>query len=342
MRKALAFAAIVGVGALALTGCVGSQAPGTGGGGADSPGGSGSADDRVLRVAYQYDAAHPVGACGVPALNESLDGSGIQVEGYPSGQLGSEEETIDQVAGGSLDLAIGGPSFLGLYEPKVAMLDAPFAFESVDHFESVLDGDIGTQLWADLKDSSGLDVLGAWYYGTRHVTSNNPVNTHEDLKGQKLRAANAPMYLTMAEILGGTATPMALDEVYLALQQGTIDAQENPIPTIASQKFYEVQKYINLTGHMIQGVMLLTSDATLDVLTDEQVDALRQAGKDAQAAVRECIEQQEEDFLEEWEASGEVIVNRDVDVDSLRERASEIVPKNLPEFADFFLELQGS
>ena len=340
MRKTLFVAAVAAVSALALSGCVGTEAPGAGtGAGGDT---TETKDNRVLRVAYQYDAAHPVGACGIPALNESLDGSGLQVEGFPSGQLGSEEETIDQVAGGSLDLAIGGPSFLGLYEPKIAMLDAPYAFSSVDQFEEVLDGDIGTELWSGLKEASGLDVLGAWYYGTRHLTSNNPVNTYEDLKGQKLRAANAPMYLTMAEILGGTATPMALDEVYLALQQGTIDAQENPIPTIGSQKFQEVQKYINLTGHMIQGVMLLTSDSTLNSLTDDQQAALRDAGKDAQAAVRACVEEQETELLETWKADGTITINRDVDVEAFRKRASEIVPKNLPEFADFFVELQGN
>jgi len=338
MRKALTLAAMTAVGVLALSGCVGTTAPSSSGdAGSDD---SSAAADRVLRLSYQYDASHPVGACGVPALNESLEGSGLQVEGFPSGQLGNEEESVEQVVGGALDMAIAGPSFLGLYEPRVAMLDAPYAFSDVDHFEGTLDGEIGQQLWADLKTSSGLDVLGAWYYGTRHVTSNNPVNTYTDLQGQKLRAANAPMYITMAEIMGGTATPMALGEVYLALQQGTIDAQENPIPTIASQKFYEVQDYINLTGHMIQGVMLLTSDATLNSLSEDQQEALRQAGKDAQAAVRDCVEQQEEDFLVEWEESGAITVNRDVDVDSFRERASEIIPNNMPEFADFFLELQ--
>lgn len=338
MRKQTAsIVAVVALGTLTLSGCVGSEAPGPA---ASGSGEGGDSADRVLRLAYQYDASHPVGACGVPALNESLEGSGLQVEGYPSGQLGSEEETIEQVASGSLDLAIGGPSFLGLYEPKIAMLDAPYAFDSVDHFEKVLDGPIGEELWESLRTSSGIDVLGAWYYGTRHVTSNEPVSTATDLQGKKLRAANAPMYLTMAEIMGGTATPMALDEVYLALQQGTIDAQENPIPTIGSQKFYEVQDYLNLTGHMIQGVMFLAGDATMQSLTDEQQDALRKAGKDAQSAVRECVEQQENDLVQEWQDSGAITVNDDVDVAEFRERATEIVPKNLPDFADFYAQLR--
>jgi tripartite ATP-independent transporter DctP family solute receptor len=334
--KTLPLLVVATVGTLALSGCVGTEAPEAKGG----AGGDADSDATVLRLAYQYDETHPVGACGIPALNESLSGSGLQVEGYPAGQLGNEEESIQQVADGSLDLAIGGPSFLGLYEPKVAMLDAPYAFKDVDQFESVLDGEIGQGLWDSLRENGDLEVLGAWYYGTRHITSNNPVNTHEDLKGQKLRAANAPMYLTMAEIMGGTATPMALDEVYLALQQGTIDAQENPIPTIASQKFYEVQSYINLTGHMIQGVMLLGNASSIEALPAEQQEALHKAGEDAQAAVRECTEKQEAEFLEEWKADGEVTVNEDVDVDSFRERASEIVPKNFPEFADFYKQLQ--
>lgn len=320
--------------ALTATGCVGTEAPGVtpGGGGGDS-------DARTLRLAHVYDPSHPVESCGVPAIQESLEGSGLAVSSFPAAQLGSEAELLEQVASGSLEIAVAGPSFLGVWEPDAALFDAPYLFEDVDHFEETLNGDIAEGIWGSLRDSSGLDVLSSWYYGTRHVTSNTEVTDSSDLRGGKLRAADAPLYLTMAEIMGGTATPMALDEVYLALQQGTIDAQENPIPTIASQKFFEVQDYINLTGHMIQGVMTVSSENLLNGLSDDEATALRSAMTDASVAVRECIEDQEASFIEEWNESGAITVNDDVDRDHFIDRAAELVPDRFP-WGDLYLEIQ--
>ncbi|GAB3040571.1 DctP family TRAP transporter solute-binding subunit [Sediminivirga luteola] len=322
------------VASLALAGCVGTEAPQSNQAAAD-------ADARHVRFAHVYDPSHPVETCGVPAINESLQDSGLVVDSYPAAQLGSEAESLEQVASGGLDLAVAGPSFLGVWEENVALFDAPYLFRDVDHFEATLNGPIGDEIWAGLKESSGLDVLSSWYYGTRHVTANNEVHTSDDLAGQKLRAADAPLYLTMAEIMGGAATPMALDEAYLALQQGTIDAQENPIPTIASQKFYEVQDYLNLTGHMIQGVMVVASESSLGAFSAEEQDALRTAAAEAQTAVRECIEDQEASFLEEWRESGEITVNDDVDVEHFRQRAADLIPERFP-WGERYLEIQES
>lgn len=337
---------------LVATACVSSEAPGSGDAEPDTddngtevtedaaePGDD--VETTTARFAYVYDPSHPVGSCGVPAIQDGLEGSGIAIDDYPAAQLGNEAELLEQVASGGLELAVAGPSFLGVWHEEAAMFDAPFLFRDVDHFQETLDGPIAEDVWGDLAEESGLNVLASWYYGTRHVTSNMEVNTSADLQGVTLRAADAPLYLTMAEIMGGSPTPMALDEVYLALQQGTIDAQENPIPTIASQGFHEVQDYINLTGHMIQGVMVVTSDQYLDSLSDEDRTALEDAMVGATEAVRDCIEQQENDFLEEWRETGEITVNDNVDLDHFRERAMEIVPENFA-WGDLYLEIQGS
>lgn len=330
MTSALGIAAVA---LIALTGCVGTEAPA-------APDSKADPDARVLRFAHVYDPSHPVESCGVPALNESLQGSGLAVESYPAAQLGSEAELLEQVSSGSLDVAVAGPAFLGVWEPKAALFDAPYLFSDVDHFEEVMNGPVADDVWAGLNEASGLDVLGAWYYGTRHVTSKDPVYTSEDLKGKKLRAADAPLYLAMADIMGGTATPMALGEVYLALQQGTVDAQENPIPTIASQKFYEVQGALNLTGHMIQSVLITTSDTVADTMSDDELAALDKAAHDAAKAVRECIETQEADFVEEWRESGAIVVNDEVDVKHFADRAAEIIPQRF-DWGELYLEIRG-
>lgn len=317
---------------LTLSACVSTEAP-------VSTGEAAPEGAIELRLSHVYEGTHPVETCGVPALNDALEGSGVHINSFPAAQLGSEAESLEQVASGSLELAVAGSSFLGVWEPNVALFDAPYLFRDVDHFEETLNGPVAEEIFASLKDESGLDVLGTWYYGTRHVTSNTPVTTSADLNGQKLRAADAPLYLTMADIMGGSATPMALSEAYLALQQGTIDAQENPIPTIASQRFYEVQDYLNLTGHMIQGVMFVGSDNSLSALDDEQRAALEDATAAAASAVRGCIEDEEQSYLEEWQESGAIEINDDVDVEHFRARAIDMIPGNF-EWGDLYLEIQ--
>lgn len=326
---ALAAATIMTLG---LSACVGNEAP-------EQATTSAPEDAVELRLSHVYEPSHPVQTCGVPSLNGALEGSGVFINAFPAAQLGSEAESLEQVVAGSLELAVAGPSFLGVWEPNVALFDAPYLFRDVDDFVETLDGPVADEIFASLKEESGLDVLGTWYYGTRHVTSKEPVSTSADLAGKKLRTPDAPLYLTMADIMGGAATPMALSEAYLGLQQGTIDAQENPIPTIASQRFYEVQDYLNLTGHIIQGVMFVGSDASLSALSDEQRAALQEAMVDASAAVRECIEDEEASFVEEWREAGTMQINDDVDVEHFRQRALEMIPDSF-EWGDLYLEIR--
>lgn len=307
--------------AMFTTGCVGGTVD------VNSNAGNADSNDRVLRMAHAYEPSHPIEACGIPAMQQSLSGSGITVESYPAAQLGTEAESLEQLTDGSLDIAIAGPSFLAAYYPDAAVLDAPFLFTDVDHFETTVAGDEIGEIWDGLRAESGIDVLASWYYGTRQVTSNEPVRTPDDMDGVKIRVADAPLYLTMAEILGATGTPMALGEVYLSLQQGAIDAQENPIPTIASQNFFEVQDFINLTSHMIQGVMINSSETLLATLSSEEAIALRTASVDARTAVRECVDQQAQNFLTQWEADGLMVVIDDVDRAAFEARALEIIPE---------------
>ncbi len=121
-----------------------------------------------------------------------------------------------------------------------------------------------TGVFDRMAAETDLRVVSNFYYGARQVTANKPVRTPADLNGLKIRTPDAPLYLTTLDIMGATATPMALSEVYLGLQQNTIDAQENPIPTIASAKFYEVQDYISITEHIVQGVYLVGNQRLLD------------------------------------------------------------------------------
>lgn len=280
-------------------------------------------DATTLRLAHVYDAGHPVEECGVSTLKEELQGSGLQIDSFPAAQLGNEAESLEQVENGSLDMAIAGPSFLGVWHKPAEVLDAAYLFEDVDQYVKTVEGETMRTVFDDLYESSDIKVLSSWYYGTRHVTANKEITSTEDFQGLKIRTPNAPLYLDNIKALGGTATPMALDEVYLALQQGVIDAQENPIPTIATSKFNEVQDYINLTGHMVQGVHVTTGRTVYEGLTEEQRTALDAAMGAAADATRQCIEEQEQSVLEEWKNSDGIKVNENVDRESFAAAAEE-------------------
>jgi len=323
------------VAAVSLAGCGLSEPVASGAGGA-----SGTNETRVLKLAHVYDASHPMETCGVSALNRELEGSGISIESFPSGQLGSEAESLEQVALGGLDLAIAGPSFLGVWHDEAAVLDGAYLFDSVDHFAKTIAGPTMAKIYDDMSEETGIKVLSGWYYGTRQVTSNKEINRPEDLEGVKIRTPDAPLYLSNTKVMGGTATPMALGEVYLALQQGVIDAQENPIPTIASAKFNEVQDYINITGHMIQGVNIVTNTALFDDLSSEEQSALEDAMAVAAVEVRECVETQEKETLAEWKADGSITVNENVDREAFAKRAREMLPNEVT-WGDLYKEIQS-
>lgn len=334
------------VAALALiTGACAGETPDTASGGdASEGGGAAAAPTTTLRFGHVYDPAHPNETCGAQRVNEILSegDSGLAIESFPAAQLGTEEELLEQVADGSLDMSIAGPSFLGVWHEPAAVFDAAYLFRDLDHFEETVNGETGQQVWDDLQEASGLQVLDSWYYGTRHITANKPIRTPEDLAGVKLRVPNAPLYLANTEAMGGTATPVALSEVYLGLQQGVVDAQENPLPTINTFRFQEVQDYLNLTGHIVQGTMVVIGEETFEGLEPAQQEALSEAVSQASDEVRECIVEEEEALLQEWRDSGVIEIVEDVDADAFATRARETLPEQYPAWGGLYEEIQAT
>lgn len=299
-------------------------------------------DARVIRFAHPYEPTHPVETCGVATLREELVDDGIHIESYPSAQIGSEAETTEQVATGGLELAVVGPSFLGVWHEDAEVLDGAFIFTSVDEFDEATTGPILNDLYDEVAEETGLRVTSTWYYGTRHITSNVPITSPEDLQGLKVRTPDAPLYLTNFGIMGGNATPMALSEAYLGLQQGAIDAQENPIPTIAAQNFQEVQEYINLTAHSVQGIHIVASEQFVtEALDEDERRGFDAALEEARVATRDCIVAQEEEILAGWEESGAITINDDVDVAAFQELIAGELPSRVP-WGDLYLEIQES
>ncbi|GAA1589881.1 DctP family TRAP transporter solute-binding subunit [Leucobacter aridicollis] len=328
--RLVGIAALGAAAALALAGCSG--APASNGAGGDG--------DVTLRLAHVYEAAHPVETCGVKTLQDELDGSGITVKSFPAAQLGSEAEALEQVATGALDIAVAGSSFLGTWYEPAAVFDAAYLFDDVEHFNSTLNSDLMAGVFDELASQSGLRVQSGWYYGTRHVTANKEISSPADMKGLKIRTPDAPMYLKNTEVMGGTATPMALSEVYLGLQQGVIEAQENPLPTIATAKLNEVQKVVNLTGHMVQGVFLTTQESLGNRLSAEQNASFTAALESAAAAVQECVETQESEIIATWSSDGSIAINDAVKRDEFAKAAVSEFSKN-PVWGELYSDIRA-
>jgi len=276
-------------------------------------------EERVLRFSHAYPASHPFDACGVPALNGSLEGSGLQIESYPAAQLANDSESLEQVSLGTLDLAISGGSFLGTWYDPMAVFDAGYLFDDAEHFREASNNGEFEGLFNEFESETGLKIQSAWYYGARHLTANKPVDIASDLAGLKIRTPDAPMFMRNIELLGGAGTPMAIGELYLGLQQGVVDAQENPIPTISAFKLNEVQDYVNLTAHMVQGLVVVSNANLGDSLTDDQNEALAVAFDTAAEAVYECIVREEEEILAVWEMDGSIEVHMPSGIDEMKE-----------------------
>ena len=235
----------------------------------------------------------------------------LTVEIFPGGQLGDDRAMIDQVAAGALDMVYAETGRLGLWIPELEIFGYPFAFDDFDHLMRTLtETEYGKGIYAKLE-ARGWKVLANAYNGTRQTTSNRPINSIEDMKGMKLRVPNAAANLAFAKYSGAAATPMPFAEVYLALKTNAVDGQENPLSTIDAQKFYEVQKYCALTGHIINDNNYIISKIVFDKLSPAQQEAITKATVEAAAYHTECFQKDEAALIESFKSYGVTITTPD-------------------------------
>ena len=235
-----------------------------------------------------------VGAQAFIATLEELSGGTFTGEEAPAGQLGGERDMIEGLQIGSLDIVITSTGPLGNFVPEVLALDLPFLFRDYDHARTVLDGEIGQELLDQIGEN---DIVGlAWSEnGFRHVTNSmRPVTTPEDMLGMKLRTMENRVHMAAFEGMGAAPTPMAFPELFGALQQGVVDGQENPITVITASRFWEVQNYVTLTGHVYSPAVVLASPFLIDSLTDEQRGWFTEAARASAAATRGEVDRLEE------------------------------------------------
>ena len=227
-----------------------------------------------------------------------------KVQNFYSAALGAERESVEGVQLGTLDLTLTSTGPLPNFVPEVAILDIPFLFRDYAHARAVLDGPIGQDLLQKFP-AKGMVALAWAENGFRHMTnSKRPVNTPEDLRGLKMRTMENPIHIQAYKQFGILPTPMAFTEVFTALQQGTVDGQENPLSVITSAKLDQVQKYLTLTGHVYSPAVILMNKAKWDALSAADKQAFQDAAREAVKANRARIDDDERKAVADLRAKG--------------------------------------
>jgi tripartite ATP-independent transporter DctP family solute receptor len=235
---------------------------------------------------------------------EEKTGGRVAIEIYPNAQLGSDRQAIEGVSIGTLEMAaIGGSSILTL-DDRLKVMDLPFIFKSSQIAHQAYDQFL-TEEFNKYLEPHDLIILYAAELGFRHITNNRqPVTKPEDLQGLKLRTMENPLHVESFKLLGASPTPVAFSELYTALQQGTVDAQENPLSVITTGKLYEVQKYLSLTGHIYSPTMLLVNKAYWENLPADLRTVIDGILKETQVFEREVLIAQNIAAVEELKANG--------------------------------------
>ena len=209
-------------------------------------------------------------------INSKTNGR-VEVQVFSNGVLGSGRDLVEGVQSGIVDMTIEGPGYLAPYVPAASILDAPFIYRDVDHMLKVFRSPFMDRIKDEMLKKN-VRILGEIYYGTRHVTTGKvPVYSVKDVGGLKFRVPENRSYMEMVNSWGARPTPVSLAELYLSLQSGIVDGQENPLSTIEAQKFYEVQKYVVLTSHIIAVTIIIVNENSWKRISPEDQKIIQTA-----------------------------------------------------------------
>lgn len=261
----------------------------------------------------------------------------VEVKVFPNEQLGKETDLIKGIQLGTVDFTITGES-LQNWAPSAALLAVPYAIRDLAHMDAVAGGPIGAKIAASIEEKTQLKPLTYFARGPRELTSNRPIKTPADLDGLKMRVPNVPLFVKVWDALGAKPTPMAFSEVFTSLQSHTIEAQENPLALIKSASFFEVQKYLNLTDHVLSWIYLVGGAKKLGRLPADQQAAIMEAAKAARVYERELFLADEKQLAEFLKSKGMEFV--EVDKAAFAAKAKDAVTAALsPEIKPLYEEI---
>jgi len=279
----------------------------------NAPAAGGENPRLTLKIGSSQPETQPNFYCGMKLLKERIEAQNLNLtlDLFPNSQLGPDAERFASVQAGDVDIDLQGGSAMSTAFPKIGVLDAAYAFDDIDHFFRWIDSN-GKAFFDEFNGATDTTIVDAWYFGMRTFTATKPIRKPEDLAGLKIRFPNTPQFLANAEALGANAVAIALEELYLALQQGVAHGQENPVVATHAQKFDEILKVASLTNHQVGTHYVVVSDKTLDKMSQPQKDALFKAIHDIRAENRKCVDDETEKVLDGWRGEpGRTVVEVD-------------------------------
>jgi tripartite ATP-independent transporter DctP family solute receptor len=266
-----------------------------------------------LKWAHVYEVGEPYHTEAEWAAEEikKRTSGRYEVQVFPASQLGNENQINEGLGLGTVDMIYTGVAFAGSIHKPVAITNAPFVLRDFDHWKAYRESSLFRDIAKGYEDKTKHKVIALTYYGQRHVTANREIKTPADMKGMKLRVPPAPLFLMFTKSVGANATPIAFAEVYLALQQKTVDGQENPLPTIMAKKFYEVQTHIMLTGHITESLLTIVGSHVWPKLSDADKKVFNEVLMEAAAKSTDQIRASEQKLADEFRKLGKTVVEVD-------------------------------
>jgi tripartite ATP-independent transporter DctP family solute receptor len=266
-----------------------------------------------LKWAHVYETSEPYHKWSVWAGEEfkKRTNGKFEIQVFPASSLGKESDINQGLQLGTVDIILTGASFASNSYPRLAVSYYPFTFRDADHVIAYGKSDVFKELTEGYKKATGNTVTALTYYGARHATSNKLFKNCDEMKGLKIRVPDSPAYTALPRACGANPTPIAFAEVYLALQNNTVDAQENPLPTIEAKKFYEVQKNIILTGHIADALLTVISPNTMSKMNAAEQKLLAEITQQAAVNATNDIRKREGELVEEFKKKGINVVTVD-------------------------------
>jgi len=248
-----------------------------------------------LKWAHVYEVTEPFHTEALWAASEikKRTNGKFDIEVFPASRLGNENQLDEGLGHGTVDIVYAGINFVAATYPPLGISGAPFMLRDFEHWKAYRASKLFADLAKGYEDKTGRKIVALTYYGQRHVTANKPIKRPEDMKGMRLRVPPVSLALMFTQSVGAVATPIAFSNVYDALQQGLVDGQENPLPTIMAKKFYEVQSHIILTGHITESMVTVIGSHLWHKLTPDEQKLFADTLKEAAAKATEAIEASE-------------------------------------------------
>ena len=274
-----------------------------------------------LKWAHVYEISEPYHTESVWAAEEikKRTNGRYDIQVFPASSLGKETDINQGLTLGTVDMIISGASFAARNFPRIGVSYYPFIFRDAAHQAAFAKSPVFQELAEEYRKKSGIVITAYTYYGARHTTSNRAFNDCAGMKGLKIRVPDVPAYMATPRACSANPTPIAFAEVYLALQNGTVEAQENPLTTIEAKKFYEVQKHIMLTGHIVDALITQIAPHVWNKLSDADKKIFTAVTQEAAARASAQIVKREGELVDEFKKRGINVttVNRQSFVDAV-------------------------